>query len=63
MNSHLISYCTLAICYLITLLYYYRISRENNHLKEENHRLQIELLQQVNENLRLQNNFSTDTVE
>lgn len=51
------------IIILFSILVLNRVSRENKHLKEENSRLQKELLQQVNENLRLKNNISTDTVE
>ena len=55
----------LAFVLIMLVIYGYlagKYSKEIKQLKEENNRLKKELLQQVNENLKLKNNISTDTV-
>lgn len=55
-------YCMLSFVIIICALLLGVVSRENKHLKEENKRLREDLLQQANENLKLKNNFSTDSL-
>lgn len=60
----------LSILYLLHVYYAIKYANENKHLKEEIERLKHDLLQSEiknlqhqNEELKRQNNFSTDTVK
>lgn len=53
----------LKVFVLLLMWKYNKIYKENKGLKQETERLQQELINQANENLRLKDNFNNDFIE